>query len=308
LKPHPRRHVAGNWGAHRTKGDVGVIDESNHLIDESQDSAESGAEDSQGTSAADGSAAPSPPQAEAPAAAPEFTAPLTETPDAGEQPPLPDATEQAVEPPAPATAPAPAAPTRRRAPTAAELQPPEDPQPQERKMDWYILKVQSNREDSIRDALQRRIAIEGLEEYFADIIVPVEMVSEFKNGKKRVVKRKLYPGYIVVRMEITEETWFLVRETPGIGDFTGAGGKPTPMAPQDVAKILAKSEEKTDEAPKLKIKFSKGDRVKITEGTFENFEGDVDNIDEANGRVTVMINIFGRSTPVELEYWQVESI
>jgi transcriptional antiterminator NusG len=109
-------------------------------------------------------------------------------------------------------------------------------------------------------------------------------------------------------MEINDETWFLVRETPGIGDFTGSAGKPTPMLPHEVNKIVAKQEEKTDEAPKLKISFNVGDRVKINEGTFENFEGEVDSIDEASGRVTVMINIFGRSTPVELEYWQIESI
>ncbi|MEX2121427.1 MAG: transcription termination/antitermination protein NusG [Pirellulales bacterium] len=181
-------------------------------------------------------------------------------------------------------------------------------EPEQRKMDWYILKVQSNREDSIREALQRRINIAGLEKSFDEIIVPVEMVSEFKNGKKRVVKRKLYPGYIVVHMELNEDTWFLVRETPGIGDFTGSGGKPSPMLPHEVSRIMAKQEEKTDEAPKLKISFNTGDRVKITEGTFENFEGDVDSIDQANGRVTVMINIFGRSTPVELEYWQIESL
>lgn len=173
---------------------------------------------------------------------------------------------------------------------------------------WYILKVQSNREDSIRDALQRRIAVAGLQDFFDEIIVPIEMVSEFKNGKKRVVKRKLYPGYIVVHMELNEDTWFLVRETPGIGDFTGAGGKPTPMSPQDVSKIVAKAEGPSDEAPPLQIGFSSGDRVKIKEGTFENFEGDVDAIDRANGRVTVMINIFGRSTPVELEYWQIEPL
>ena len=176
------------------------------------------------------------------------------------------------------------------------------------KLNWYILKVQSNREDSIRDGLQRRVAIAGLDKFFGEIIVPTEMVSEFKAGKKRVVKRKLYPGYLVVHMEINEDTWFLVRETPGIGDFTGSAGKPTPMLPHEVQKIVAKQEEKTDEAPKLKINFSKGDRVKINEGTFENFEGEVDTIDQASGRVTVMINIFGRSTPVELEYWQVESI
>ncbi len=95
---------------------------------------------------------------------------------------------------------------------------------------WYILKVQTNREDSIRDALQRRVAMAGLDKYFGEIIVPTEMVSEFKGGKKRVSKRKLYPGYIVVNMEINDDTWYLVRETSGIGDFTGAMGRPTPMA------------------------------------------------------------------------------
>ena len=176
------------------------------------------------------------------------------------------------------------------------------------KMNWYILKVQSNREEGIRESLQRRVKVAGLEKYFGEVIVPTEMVSEFKGGKKRVVKRKLYPGYLVANMEINEDTWFLVRETPGIGDFTGSAGKPTPMLPHEVAKIVAKQEEKTDEAPKLKINFNVSDRVKINEGTFENFEGEVDSIDEASGRVTVMINIFGRSTPVELEYWQIESI
>lgn len=176
------------------------------------------------------------------------------------------------------------------------------------KMDWYILKVQSNREDSIRDGLMRRVKIAGLEEYFGEVIVPTEKVTEFKGGKKRVTKRKLYPGYLVVQMEINEDTWFLVRETPGIGDFTGAAGRPTPMLEHEVQRILAKKEEKQDEVPKLKIGFNTGDRVKINEGTFENFEGEVHTIDETNGRVTVMINIFGRSTPVELEYWQIESV
>jgi len=184
---------------------------------------------------------------------------------------------------------------------------PEMPEPTGERQ-WYILKVQSNREDSIRDALQRRVKVAGLTGFFGDIIVPIEMVSEFKGGKKRVVKRKLYPGYIMVSMELNEDTWFLVRETPGIGDFTGSGGKPSPMLAQEVSRIITKSEETTTEAAPLKIKFKPSDRVKITEGTFENFEGDVDSIDQSNGRVTVMINIFGRSTPVELEYWQIESI
>jgi transcriptional antiterminator NusG len=170
------------------------------------------------------------------------------------------------------------------------------------------LKVQSNREDSIAQALRRSVKVAGMEEYFEEIIVPVEMVTEFKGGKKKIVKRKLYPGYIVVNMAITEETWFLVRETPGIGDFTGSAGRPTAMMPHEVARIVPKDEDVETEEPKLQIPVSIGERVKINEGTFENFEGEVDSVDTANGRVTVMINIFGRSTPVELEYWQVEKL
>ena len=175
-------------------------------------------------------------------------------------------------------------------------------------MDWFILKVQSNRERSIAEALERKIAIEGLSQYFDQVIVPTEKVTEFKGGKKKVVERKLYPGYIVVHMHINDDTWFAVRETSGVGDFTGAGGKPTPMLPHEVARIVQTETEETEEAPKLDIKFSSGDKVKVKEGNFESFEGEVGSIDEASGRVTVMINIFGRSTPVELEYWQIEAM
>ena len=184
----------------------------------------------------------------------------------------------------------------------------EEPTPAVGEMDWYILKVQSNREDSIRETLQRRIAMQGMDQWFGEVIVPKEQVTEFKSGKKRIVQKKLYPGYILVNMILSDETWFLVRETGGIGDFTGSGGKPSPMLPQDVAKLLNKGEEKAEETPKLKINFKKGDRVKINEGTFENFEGEVEQIDEANGRVTVMLSIFGRSTPVDIEYWQIETV
>lgn len=177
-------------------------------------------------------------------------------------------------------------------------------------MQWYILKVQSNREKSICDGLRRRVKVAGLDEYFGEIMVPTEDVAEFKNGKRRVVKRKLYPGYIVANMVLNEETWFLVRETPGIGDFTGSAGKPTPMLPEEVDRIVksAHPEEEDTEQIKTAIPFNLSDRVRIKEGTFENFEGDVEGIDEANGRVTVMINIFGRSTPVELEHWQIEQV
>lgn len=218
--------------------------------------------------------------------------------------PVAEPAPEGAAPPAAAPAPKPA----RRGAKAAAVEPPADTGPKSDKMDWYILKVQSNREESIREGLLRRIAIAGLQQYFGDIIIPTEKVTELKGGKKRVMKRKLYPGYIVVQMEVNEETWFMVRETPGIGDFTGAAGTPTPMPPHEVSRILARAEEKPDEAPKLKIGFHVGDRVKVREGNFENFEGEVHTIDETNGRVTVMINIFGRSTPVELEYWQIEAI
>jgi len=174
-------------------------------------------------------------------------------------------------------------------------------------MNWYILKVQSNRERSISEALRRKIAVEGLDEFFGQVVVPTEKVTEFKGGTKKVVERKLYPGYIVVQMHINDDTWFAVRETSGIGDFTGAGGKPTPMLPHEVSRIIHQEEEETAEAPKLNIRFKIDDRVKIKEGTFEGFEGEVSTIDEHSGRVTVMINIFGRSTPVELEHWQIEA-
>ena len=180
--------------------------------------------------------------------------------------------------------------------------------------EWYILKVQVNRETSIRDGLLRRIKMEGLEEYFEDVIVPTEDIVEFtRSGKRKVVKRKLYPGYIMVKMMLQDDSWFLVRETPGIGDFTGTFGKPTPMSVEEVERILsvAQPEEDTEgEEPQLKtaIPFKAGDRVRVKDGNFQNFEGEVDGIDEANGRVTLIINIFGRSTPVELEHWQIEEI
>ncbi len=179
----------------------------------------------------------------------------------------------------------------------------------------YILKVQSNREKSIAAALQRKVAVEGLDRYFDQdeegkpwVKVPTEKVTEFKAGKKKIVERKLYPGYIVVKMHITDETWFAVRDTSGIGDFTGAGGKPSPMQAHEVARITQSAEEESAEAPKLDIKFKTGDRVKVKDGTFEGFEGEVGAIDPQSGKITVMINIFGRSTPVELEYWQVEGV
>ncbi|MEM9828797.1 MAG: transcription termination/antitermination protein NusG, partial [Planctomycetota bacterium] len=179
-------------------------------------------------------------------------------------------------------------------------------------MDWYILKVAFNREDSIAEALQKRVKMEGLEDDIREIIVPTEDIVKFtREGKRRIAKQKLYPGYIMVHMRINDDTWFLVRETSGISDFTGAAGKPMPMDPADVERIINKPEEvDEDEEPQIKIgiPFKVGDRVRVKEGNFENQEGDVDAVDETNGNITVIINIFGRSVPMELKHFQVEPL
>ena len=179
--------------------------------------------------------------------------------------------------------------------------------------EWYILKVQVNRESSIADALRRSVMMNSMEELFNEIVVPTEDVVEFtKAGKRRTVKKKLYPGYIMVNMILNDDTWFLVRDTSGIGDFTGSAGKPTPMDPEEVARIVKPEVEEgiPDESAEVRvaIPFRPDDRVRVKEGYFQNFEGVVESIDETNGRVTVIINIFGRSTPVDMQHWQMESL
>ena len=196
-------------------------------------------------------------------------------------------------------------------PAPVEEKTPAQPVDEGGKMDWYILKVAFNREDSIADALRKRVKMEGMGEFFGDIVVPTEDVATFtRAGQRRVSKRKLLPGYIMVNMLINDDTWFLVRETNGISDFTGAAGKPMPMEPSDIERFITRpSEEEEEETPiKIGIPFKVGDRVRVKEGNFENQEGDVDAVDEANGRVTVIINIFGRSVPMELDHWQVEPL
>jgi transcriptional antiterminator NusG len=189
---------------------------------------------------------------------------------------------------------------------AAMPDPDEDPAPE---LVWYVLKVQSSREDTVRDALERRVKIQGLQRYFGRIVVPTEKITEIRNNKKRTVERKTYPGYIMVEMELNEKTWFTVRETPGVGDFVGAHGTPTKMTSTEVNQMLNEQEQSsTAELPKVKIDVERGDRVKIKDGPFENFEGTVEEVIEARGLVKVMLIIFNRPTPVDLEYWQVERL
>src|SRR5207253_2427419 len=160
----------------------------------------------------------------------------------------------------------------------------EDDEEEKPELVWYVLKVQSSREDTIRDALERRVKIQGLGRYFGRIVVPTEKITEIRNNKKRIVERKTYPGYIMVQMELNEKTWFVVRETPGVGDFVGAHGTPTKMTDAEVNQMLHQEEEKTTaETPKVRIDVERGDRVKIKDGPFENFEGTVEEVIEGRG-------------------------
>ncbi len=173
---------------------------------------------------------------------------------------------------------------------------------------WFVLKVQTNRERTIRDALLKKVKLEGLGEFFGEIVIPSEKVVDTRGGSPKEHDRKLFPGYIMIHMVLNDDTWYLVRDTGGVGDFAGAAGKPMPMEQHEVDRMLGRAEQQATAAPKVRIQFSSGDMVKIREGTFENFEGTVEGVDEHNGKVSVLIEIFGRSTPVELDHWQVESI
>jgi transcriptional antiterminator NusG len=197
-------------------------------------------------------------------------------------------------------------------PTAAATD--EQPELIKEGMNWYVLKVASNKENQVREALDRRVKIEGLEERVNRIVVPTLKEKRLRGGQARVYHRKLYPGYVFVEMAtesdgtIPEDVWFLIKETTGVGDFISSGGKPSPMPVHDVEKMLAAALA-VEETPALaSMGFKKGDKVKVTEGPFENFEGVVDEIDAQKGTVRVIVTIFGRATPIEIEYWKIESV
>ena len=180
-------------------------------------------------------------------------------------------------------------------------------------MHWYVLRVAANKEMQVKDAFDRKIAEEGLDDIIGRVEVPTEKIKRIRAGKQTVHKRKLYPGYVFMEMETTEDNrvpekaWFMIKSTSGVGDFIGTEGIPTPMRDTDVAKMLLEAE-KPEETPSIKVEFKKGDQIKIREGAFENFEGTVDSIDAERGIVKVIVTIFGRSTPLDIEYWQIEKI
>lgn len=176
---------------------------------------------------------------------------------------------------------------------------------------WFVLRVQSNREESVRVNLGKLLELEKARDRVPQILVPTEAVTEMRAGKRHVIQRKLYPGYVIVQVVVDEhgtipqDLWQIIRETSGVGDFIGAE-KPWPMSDSEVSRILGQTEEVQEEAPKLKIDLKEGQMIQIKEGPFKNVEGYVEEVNPASGKVKVVINIFNRATPVELEYWQVQ--
>lgn len=180
-------------------------------------------------------------------------------------------------------------------------------------MQFFVLRVASNKEDRVRDALTKKVKIEALEETVGRILVPTERIRSMKGGVRKESDRKLYPGYVFIELTldkngmIPEKAWFTIKETDGVGDFIGSNGKPSPMTVKDQAKMLEEAEKPDDEVS-LKTEYKKGDKIKVTNGAFINFEGNVEEIMPDKGMVRIVTTIFGRPTPLELEYWQIEKV
>jgi transcriptional antiterminator NusG len=172
---------------------------------------------------------------------------------------------------------------------------------------WYVVHTQTGAEDKVKSLLENRIVAGGLGDLITKVVIPTEQVSEIRSGKKRISQRKFFPGYLIVEMELNEKTYLLIKATPGVTGFIGLGKKPMPLAQQEVENILKKTEE-TQTKPSPKIVFEKGEQVRVTEGPFVNFNGTIEEIHPEKGKLKVSVSIFGRSTPVELEYWQVEKV
>ena len=177
-------------------------------------------------------------------------------------------------------------------------------------MDWFVLRVASNKESSVRETLLRKIQIEKMDHFVGRILVPTEKTKTIKGGRQRITETKLYPGYVFVEMQLEEDgripqdVFFLIKETTGVGDFVGTAGRPTPMKSHEIEKMLLDSR-KPEEEPEIKLVFTRGEHVVIKEGPFQGYEGSVDELLPEKGLVRVLVTIFGRQAPIELEEWQI---
>jgi transcriptional antiterminator NusG len=179
----------------------------------------------------------------------------------------------------------------------------EEEAPRPEGTEWYVIHSYSGYENKVRKNLLHRIESMGMQDKIFQVVVPTEEEVELKDGQRRIIERRVFPGYILVEMVLDEDSWYVVRNTPGVTGFVGSGTTPTALQPEEVDKILKRMDA---EAPKIKISFKIGQKVRIVEGPFEDFMGTVDEIDLDRTRVRVLVNFFGRETPIELDFLQVE--
>ena len=172
---------------------------------------------------------------------------------------------------------------------------------------WYIVHAYSNFEKKVKESILDQAKAQGLDEYFSDILVPTEDVVEIRRGRKVNAERKFFPGYVLVKMEMTDEAYHLIKNTPKVTGFLGSGSKPMPVSEKEVERIIGVAAEGA-ERPKPTISFEIGEQVRVTDGPFASFNGAVEQVDEERARLHVAVSIFGRATPVELEYSQVEKV
>ncbi len=168
---------------------------------------------------------------------------------------------------------------------------------------WYVIHCYSGYENKVRHNLEQRIETMGMKDMIFDVVIPTQEEIEVKDGKRRTVERHVFPGYVLVNMALTEESWYVVRNTPGVTGFVGMGNDPTALRAEEVSQILRRMEA---EAPHVKVSFKVSERVRIVDGPFNDFRGTVAEIDVGRTKVRVMVNFFGRETPVELDFLQVE--
>jgi transcriptional antiterminator NusG len=168
---------------------------------------------------------------------------------------------------------------------------------------WYVIHCYSGYENKVRHNLEQRIETMGMKDRIFDVVIPTQEEIEVKDGKRRTVERHIFPGYVLVNMQLTEESWYVVRNTPGVTGFVGMGNNPTPLRPEEVSQIIRRMEA---EAPTVKVTYKVGERVRIIDGPFNDFRGVVSEIDMERTKVRVMVSFFGRETPVELDFLQVE--